>query len=467
MARSYEIIVDFLKSKITAKNKKIKTHSGSLVSDVVIEGPAEEFHRLYEKSEDVSKNQSLETSDPEGTRSIGFNENKKKKSGVPSQGVITFFSNNPITTDIIIPVGAIVTTRVGISTAEIRFRTLKNTRMYATLSSTYLNPETGKYEISVDAECESLGIKGNVGAYNINTVVGSIAGIDGCYNALSFSGGTDAESEESFKRRVAIAKQGNSFGTTQGVLDLILENDRVEDALLVGNKTSTRDEIGAIDIYVKGLSVLQFTDVFPIRSALREFHFTKKPVTYSPVEVLIFSDESLLTSSYTFEKDTTSEHAGSVLANDKLVWSSELDPDMGNAYIIYSYNALIEELQNLFNESNKDLQNTNILIHWAREISVNISFSMRLLAGFNETDVKQSIRDNLSLFFASTKIGEEIQQSDVAGIIINTPGVDDIVLPFTTFRSSDGTITQNVLGNLQIPFNAYASLGTSTINVVI
>lgn len=467
MARDYGAIVDFLKSKIRTKNRKIKTHTGSLVSDVVIEGPAEEFHRLYEKSESVSKNQSLETADPEGVRSLGFNENKKKKLGTPANAVITFFSNNPIDSDIIIPAGTIVSTRIGISTSDVRFRVLQTLRMYATLSSIYFNLDTGKYEISVEAECESLGTIGNIGAYNINTIIGSITGINGCYNALPASGGTDIENENAFKRRVAIAKQGNSIGTTQGLLNIILENERVEDALLIGNKESTRDYIGAVDIYIKGLKVKQSTDTFLVRDNTTEFSFTKKPITYSPAQVLIFSNDSLSSVSYEVEKDTTSEHAGSILAEDKIVWASALDPALGSAYIIYSYNCLIEELQNLFNAEDKDLQNTNILIHWANEIGVDITFSMRTLSGFQEAEVKQEIRDNLAAFFAATKIGEEIQQSDVVGIIINTPGVDDIILPLYVFRSSDGSVTQNTLGNLQIPFNSYASLGTSTINVVI
>jgi len=466
LARSFDVIAEFLRKKIIAKNKKIKTHRGSSVSDVVIEGPAEEFSRLYEKAEEVSLNQALETSNPEGLKSLGINENKRKKAGVPATVDITFFSNTAPVSDINIPINTIVTTRVGISSLEVKFRTLRNSKMYASLANTYINSETGKYEITVEAEALVAGKNGNVGAYNINSIVNPITGINGCYNALAASGGTDVESDDAFRQRLAIGKRGNTIGTTDGLLSIVLENEDVEDAVLVGSRESTREEIGAIDIYVKGLKVTQFTDTFSADGNVTQFIFTKQPVTYSPIQVFTFSDDSVVSPSYSLVKDTAG-YGGSVAGLDKIVWASALDPDLGNGYVIYSYNSLIEELQNLFNESSKDLQNTDILVHWAREIAIDLTFSIRLLQGFDESTVKSEINDNLSSYFSQLRIGEEVQQSDVAGIIINTSGVDDIILPLSLFRSSDSTILQNSLGNLSIPNSAYASLGTVIIDVVI
>lgn len=467
MARSFDQIVEFLKSKINSKNRSIKTHTGSVVSDIVIEGPAQEFDRLYKKSEDVSKNQSLETSDPEGTKALGYNMNKQKKSGIPSTVLITFFSNSIPDVDISIPIGTIVSTRIGLASGEIKFRTLMSLKMYASIAAVYLNPTTGKYEISTEAECLSLGVVGNVGAYTINTILGSITGIDGCYNASASSGGGDEETEDAFKYRIALAKRGNALGTEDGILNLILENEYVEDAVFVGHQESSRQEIGAIDVYVKGLIIKQFTETFTVVSETREFVFSKQPVTYAPPQIIRFANNSISTIGYNIEKDLTSNYAGSILAPDKIIWDNVLDEETGNVYIVYSYNALIETLQNLFTNTDKDLENTSLLIHWAKEILINVTFTIRILSGFDEILVKADIRNNLAEFFNNVKIGEEIQQSDVAGIIINTPGVDDVALPFTTFQSSDGTITRNVLGNLEMPKDSYAASGTITINIAI
>jgi hypothetical protein len=466
LARSFEIISEFLRAKINARNRKVKTHRGSLVSDIVIEGPSEEFAKLYDQSENVSKNQSLETADSDGLKSLGYNKNKRIKTGITATVEITFFANSIPITDITIPAGTVVTTKTGLSLNEIRFKTLRTLKIYAAVASTYLNADTGKYEISVEAEALNNGIQGNVGAYTINTIVGSITGIDGCYNRLSAAGGTSIESNDSFRQRIALAERGNNIGTKDGLLSIILENENVEDAIIIGNRNSTRNEIGAIDIYVKGLKIQQFIDTFLIRDQDREFLFTKRPITYGNVEAIAFSDDSIFIPTYVVQKDIISQYQGSILSVDKIIWDEILNPELGNVYLTYSYNALIEELQNLFLDSDKEVQNTDILIHWAREIDIDITCAIRVLTGFSEASTKIEIRNNLATFFSSVKIGEEIQQADVAGIIINTAGVDDVTLPFSTFKSTDDTVLQNEMGNLSIPNNSYAAAGTIIINTI-
>jgi uncharacterized phage protein gp47/JayE len=467
LARSFETISESLRAKINARNRKIKTHRGSLVSDVVIEGPSEELAKLHDQIENVSKNQSLETADSDGLKSLGFNKNKRIKAGIPSIVEVTFFANSLPVTDVTIPAGTVVTTKTGLSLNEIRFKTLRTLKMYASVANTYLNSTTGKFEISTEVEALNNGSQGNVGAYTINTIVGSITGIDGCYNSLSAAGGTDIESNESYRQRIALAERGNNIGTKDGLLSIILENEHVEDAIIIGNRESTRREIGAVDIYIKGLKIQQFIDTFLIRDQDKEFLFTKRPITYGSVEAIAFSDDSISIPPHIIQKDSTSQYQGSVIAVDKIIWDDVLNPALGSVYLTYSYNSLVEELQNLFLDSDKEVQNIDILVHWAREIDIDITCAIRVLPGFSEASTKTEIRNNLATFFSSVKIGEEIQQADVAGIIINTAGVDDVTLPFSIFKSTDDTVLQDEIGNLQIPNNSYAAAGTIIINTII
>jgi hypothetical protein len=87
----------------------------------------------------------------------------------------------------------------------------------------------------------------------------------------------------------------------------------------------------------------------------------------------------------------------------------------------------------------------------------------------DEASTKALVQTELAAFFSALTIGEQVQQSDVVGIIINTPGVDDVQLPLTRFQSSTTStvaVYQNSFGDLDIPSKGYATSGTFVLNVV-
>ena len=469
MSRSLQEITAAASAYINTKYPKANTFEGTLLGDIVIGAPAQEQAKLYAQSELVSQDQSIDNAGSTGLNKTGGNFNTQQKSPIPAVGVITFFKNSAPTSDITIPVGTVVGTGTSSATGDIRFSTLRDVTMYAALSASYLNATTGKYEITTEIEAITPGSLGNVSSNTLATIIGALTGIDGCYNANSTSNGVDTEDIDVFRRRLSLEVQGNALGVSDGYLTKVLENSSVEDAVLVGHGNTGRDVSGAIDIYIKGATPAQHNDSYNISelSSPTQLIFTKQPIYLAGIQAVIISNTgSVVAPGYSFVQDSGSL-AGSIYAQDKLVWTAPLDPSLGTVYITYSYNSLPETLQNQFAQTNFDVLNTNLLIKAAQEIFIDVTTSIKVLPGFDSTYVALQIQSNIAVFLDSSQIGDTVQQSSVAKVILETPGVNDVLLPFTSFSGNLGTIVPDTFGDLEMPQNAYPSAGSIVINVVV
>jgi uncharacterized phage protein gp47/JayE len=469
LARSLQDITNAAIAYINSLYPNANTFQGTLLGDIVIGTPAQEEAKLYAQSELVSQDQSIDNASSTGLNKIGGNYNTQQKSPIPAVGAITFFTNSAPATDIDIPVGTVVGTGTFSPTGDITFSTTREVVMYAVLGASYLNPNTGKYEITTEIEAITAGSIGNVAQNTLNTLIGALVGIDGCYNANSTTNGVDTENIEVFRRRLSLEVQGNTIGTPDGFLTIVLQNPSVGDAILVGNGNTLRDVSGAVDIYIKGVTPTQYNDSYDISllSDPSQLIFTKQPIYLAGVQTVIISNTgSVSTPSFTFVQDSGSL-GGSIYAQDKLVWATPLDPSLGTVYINYSYNSLPETLQNQFAQTNFNVLNTDLLVKSANQILIDITTSVKILPGFDNTYVALQIQSNIAEYLDSLQIGATISQSGIALIILQTPGINDVLLPFTSFSGNNGLITPDSFGDLDIPSNSYAEAGDIVINVVV
>ena len=467
MARTFNDIVASMKSFIRGKNSKLDTSEGTILNDVVISAPSQELTLLYQNVDTVAAEQSIETATDDGLARLAGNFGLTRKAARKARGTVNFFVNNSPTSDINIPAGTVVATSQSSNTNAVQFATVRAAIMYGVLAGSYLNPSTGRYEISVDIEAVEGGLSGTVGAQNISVITTPISGVNGVYNASATSGGSDIESQDALRIRIAARLSGNVIGTEDGYLSVVLANENVDDAAVVGHGDTDRDVAGAVDIFVKGrVSRYQQDSFSTAASTFPNLVLSKQPVLTSGVNtVLSSSSGSLGTGVWSLTKDTGA-YAGSTQGLDSVVWSTAQSGSLGTVFVSYSYNGLIEDLQNLFAKTNKDVENVNLLVRWATEIEIDLTANVKIFAGYDSTDVVNQIRTDLATFFDALQIGDQVQQSDVVKAIVNVPGVDDVQLPFVTFRSSDLTVLQDSFGNLNLADNAYAISGTITINIV-
>ncbi|MCK9471485.1 MAG: baseplate J/gp47 family protein [Bacilli bacterium] len=464
MPRTFTEILESMNNFIKGKYPYLDTSEGTIIYDINLLAPSQEFAKQYIEIHQVSQNQSVLTASESGLISLGSNVAIQRKNARHSKGRITFFRFTAPTQDITVPVGTIVAVDPT-GGDDIQFITTSPITMYLTLASVYLNTSTNLYEISTDIEAIVGGTQGNVGSEVINTIITPISGFNGCYNLNPTSGGADIESKESLRNRIAVKTRGNSISTTDGILSEVLSHPDVEDAIVVGNGESERNDFGAIDIYIKGKVSKSYKESYIVTGAENEkIILSKQPVIPKGVSSVVSSASGALPV-HIFNKDF-SALGGSVRGSDYISFNPPLDTSYGSLLITYSYNSVITDLQNIFNTSNKHIQNADILVFWATEVVINVASSLKILPGFDYDSVIGDIEENLAVFFSNLSIGEQIQQADVAKVILDTPGVDDLLLPFTTFESDDGTITRDSFGNLNLPSKGYAILGSVTLNLV-
>jgi len=182
------------------------------------------------------------------------------------------------------------------------------------------------------------------------------------------------------------------------------------------------------------------------------------------VSVLSSVQGALPISSWSIAKDT-GNYGGSIVAQDKLHWITSVPNTSGSIVVNYQYNGLVEDLQSLLSKDNQDVVNSSTFIKWATEIPINVTVSIRIQQGFTGSDVTSLVSSAINTFLTNLTIGQEVQQADIAREILNVVGVDDVLLPFTSFQSQDSSILQNDFNNLTIPSRAYGSAGTVTVNI--
>jgi len=466
MARNFLTIVQAFKDFIRSRNSKAELSEGTFTRDVVIDAPAKEFELLYTRIDQVSDEQSINTASEAGLEKTLLNFSKVIRGARRARTIVRFFRNQAPQSDIVIPSGTLVSTPLSNTNTAIRFRTIQSATIVASLALSYFNTQNGKYEIAVEVEAVNGGSDGNVGAGTITNINGAIAGIDGVYNPFAATGGLDKETTAEMRSRLSAALAGTALGSASGFLSFILDKDFVEDAIVVGKGQTGRADIGAVDIYIKGKLFRDFKDEFfsPFEP-YPDFVFSKQPVIKSSINTVVSSiSGNLSNSSWIIQKDSGA-YGGSILAQDKLHWLSSIPISSGSIIVNYQYNGLIEDLQSLLKKENQNVINSDTLIKWANEIPIDVTVSIRVMQGFAGSDVISLVSSAINTFLSNLKIGQEIQQADIAREVLNVAGVDDVLLPFTVFKSQDNTILPNSFNNLTIPKNSYGSPGTITINI--
>ena len=461
MIKSFSQIVNSMTAFIRGKRPSLQLGEGSPTRDVVIDAPAQEISRLYTSIDRAEQDQSVRLATIVGLTRAGENYGVVRKSAVKAQGSVRFFSRVAPSNDIFIAAGSVVATQSANNSVSSQFLTTASATMFASRASLYLNTDTGYYELELPVEALIAGAQNNVGANTVTALITNISGINGCYNSISMSGGSDTEDIELYRLRVASQMKGSAFGTADGYLGIVKSLSGVIDAVVVGNGNTQRDVWGAIDIIIKGSISRGFTDVVTSYGPnIQNVILFKQPlITTIAPSILSSVNGPVSGSSWSVQKDVGA-FGGSVIAQDTIKWVGDsLDISNGTLSIAYYYNGLIEDVQALFAQTNYDVQNTSVLIRAAREIPINISTTIKVLAGYSWVNVLSDIETAVTTLLSNSLIGGELQQGDVAREILNVPGVDDVFLPFPVFVSTDGTIIKNSNNNLELPSDAVATPG--------
>ena len=278
-------LVDFYRLALP----NLDTKPGTVSRDLFIEGLASVSSILYDELGGVSIQQSMRLVTGSDLDKLAQNFGLTRKQSTPATGtaLLTFSSIN---STININTGSNIIANNGIAfavSAGIAVTTA-NANFYRSIASKFsdqLNTAgiTDQYAVQVTVSAISSGSTGNIGSYSLART--TIPGVTNVTNVVAFAGGTDQESDATFRTRILASFSGSSVGTALGYLNVALSIDGVSDAYVVepGDPLMTRDGTvvkknadgsltivsegsgGKVDLIVLGSNLVQNTESFIYR----------------------------------------------------------------------------------------------------------------------------------------------------------------------------------------------------------
>jgi hypothetical protein len=291
-----------------------------------------------------------------------------------------------------------------------------------------------------------------------------IAGITGVTNATPVVGGRDLESNENLAERIKSALSANNIGTKSGYRALLLSQDEVKDAVIVGAgdplMTRDRGDGGSVDGYVANALPVQVTDTLTTSNVTGStFTPSRQPIIddTSSISVTGFSpdpDNTVIT------KDT-SIYSGSISAKDTITFDVP-PPTDGSATVTYLTNDLVSRQQIFMDDPERKILGSDFMVREAISTAVDVICKIVVLPGFSGSVVKTDVESAVTKFISALNIAQKLEQSDVISVMTTVDGVDRIDLPLTKFdkQVNAGTLNTIVAGanEILVPGEIVASL---------
>ena len=215
--KSFNEIVLAVLDRLRLSQPQLDTKPGTVSRDLFVDPPAWELSDLYEQMRGVAATQSLANLTGNDLTNFGYNFGAVRRTGTKSNGSV-LFTFRSIDVNTVIPAGTIASTRNGVTFATVSSVTVKTSdlnslRATATRFREQLDIAniTDQYAIEVSAQAQSSGSSGNIAPYAI--VSHNASGVNSITNLVSFTGGSDLESDAAFRSRVLATFAGaNKIG---------------------------------------------------------------------------------------------------------------------------------------------------------------------------------------------------------------------------------------------------------------
>jgi uncharacterized phage protein gp47/JayE len=287
--KSFNQIVSSMLERLTFTQPNLDTKPGTVSRDLFVDLTADQIEKLYRVISYVYEKQSPETASGSDLDRYGSNFGVARTQGSASGGVVVFTTNSLIE-DIPIPSGTLVFAKNGVSYAVVGNYTMLSSaksrhasiasRLKRSLQIAGINDP---YAIEVTVQATRAGTAGNVSSLQILTH-NSQSDLR-VVNLSTTSGGSNQESDNSFRTRIASVFSGANTGTTLGYKNAALAVSGVIDALIVqpGDSLMLRDGTqtiktgdgtfrvlnsgtgGKIDIYILGKLLREVSESYIYR----------------------------------------------------------------------------------------------------------------------------------------------------------------------------------------------------------
>lgn len=411
------------------------------IRDIVIDPVAAVLEQQNDRVRTVSLLVSLANStsfSEDDLNNLVFNEGLTRVEGANATATVVFSTPaiGPTDPDRTIPRGFPIATPPDSATGEsVTFVTTEELTLPTAQAASYKNFEVDppQYELEVPVVAVTAGTTGNVGATRISRPLRPLVGFDSASNPDAASGGRDRESNADLTRRYLLAILGRDVSTPTGIERYARDNfPSVEDILAVyGNNpllTRSGATAGAVDAYTVGDELVTRTETLTFVGINQLMSISYPPVrTIASVENLTTPATYVEGTDYTVELDT-SDLAGSTRASDGVRFIAS-GPVAGDAIRIqYVSNNLIRRLQATFEQDDVAVFGRDLLFKEGLRVDLILEANLRVGAGYSTTTVPVAVENAIIDYINALLLGEDVEQSDIQGIVRQISGVDNFVI---------------------------------------
>lgn len=284
--RSVNEIILSLQDFYKLAQPDLDTKPGTVARDLFIEGPALPIGQLYDEMSAISDKSSFRVVVGSDLDKLAQNFQLTRRQATPAAGValLTFSSINA---NININRGDVVIANNGFSFSVLNGVTVSasSTNFYRSIATKFRDQLdfvgiSDLYAVQVSVVASSPGTAGRIDKFSLTRT--SIPGVTNVTNINRFSGGSDQETDSSFRSRILASFSGSSVGTMLGYRSAALSVDGVLDVSIVepGSPLMVRDgtivktytdgskEItsegsgGKVDVVILGSNLIETTDTF-------------------------------------------------------------------------------------------------------------------------------------------------------------------------------------------------------------
>ncbi len=398
MARNKRSIEKALTDDILAISPDVDVYKGPIL-DLFIRPQAAQIRLTETQVDDLSKRYSLDyirTQKTEALLLYGANHGVRKSPGRPARGSVHFYTYSRLRAGevLVIPAGTVVTT----SDTTIAYQTTREVIINGETIESYYSATRRRYEVQAPVESLGTGEVFDIPAFRIRNIQGSIAGVDGVENRVKIQGGTAAESNESYGRKILMKFNGTALGSGDGLRQLIQNYDssRILDTKLVFSSDYTlfrrRTRRAAWDVYLIGEDEESVVDNFTGDGVRNEFVLTYQPtLSVSDVKVNGVSVQ------FSYKPDTTDQTKQSSSSRDSIILPAAPSSGMP-VQITYSYDKLIQDVQDYVDQIQINLYEADTLIRKAIPIYLRVKVTVQILSSYDESSTESDVRDVISEF---------------------------------------------------------------------
>lgn len=284
--RTFSQISQSMEDGIRLRQPSLDTKPGTVARDIFIDNPADQIAVVYNDMQLIQKTQSLLNSTGQILDKYGSNYGIIRDPGKTASGTAILTFNN-LLNNINITSGTTITAKTGIV-----FRITSNIIISAATKGIYSSYASSiaaqlhiagisdQYAVQVPIQCLNVGSNGNVPVYSL--IKTSIAGITNVTNISPTSGGTNKQSDPTYKNQIIAGLSGSAAGTARGYQNALLLVSGIQSSYIAsaGNPILTRDGTvtqrnsdgslivlspgtgGKVDIWLQGSNFINITESY-------------------------------------------------------------------------------------------------------------------------------------------------------------------------------------------------------------